>query len=313
MTTREEILNILEQIKSLKVQQIEIEEMIEEAQEEEEPAYEAKVDYLYEQSEKYKEIVSKYCLVKSINGTNSFLVAELYGIELFKIFYDNNNQTVSYVITPTAKKFVDSETKEIISKVEKYVAEEFPTLQAELACLQMQKSKHQCALASLYAKLSLTPCIHIFARSVIKKDIRDVKSELNNINTTIEPLEKRFNKLIDPKMKEILADVYLAQEELRDCLEIDEEYKNIRHEWQIRASTVRELEIQKETISHKKGELIRELICSSEMIEELIGIRKSYKVHNSLRTIAREVIEIAAEREESLRRFCGYGPKEAKK
>jgi hypothetical protein len=208
MTISEETFKILGELKSIKEQIISLDDEIEEAKEEEEPVYDEKVDFADEQNEKYKDVVSRYCLTSKVNDKGTYLSADLYGIDLFHIVYSSDMESVSYSLTSNAKKFVDWDTDELTKRIEKYVSLHLPSLKEQLATLYMEKNKCEYKLASLYAQYALTPWIKWATRNLLKKDIKAIRAEMLDISKIMDPLEKRIDKITDVKMKEVLADIY---------------------------------------------------------------------------------------------------------
>ena len=307
MTISEETLKILGELKSIKEQIGSLDDEIEEAKEEEEPVYDEKVDFADEQNEKSKDVVSRYCLTSKVNDKGTYLSADLYGIDLFHIVYSSDMESVSYSLTSNAKKFVDWDTEELTKRIEEYVSLHLPSLKEQLATLYMEKNKCEYKLASLYAQYALTPWVKWATRNSLKKEIKAIRAEMMDVSKIMDPLEKRIDKITDVKMKEVLADIYQVQEAIRECLSYDEEYMAVFRNWQTQVSKTRSLQLKKEKLLHAYGYGMTTLTSNSEMILELVNITKKHKGDYRMRLIANEALREAANREESLRRFAGYG------
>lgn len=297
MTTREEVLHLLQGIQDARNSQKKLEKDMKVAQTEIKPAEDERAAIGNEQAQRYRNIITKYDLTSKKSGNNIVLNVDLYGIVLFKMVYDNSKGNISYGLTTTAKDFVNWDSSKMISKIEEYIMAEFPGLRQQLAELHIEKGKCEYNLARLYAEYSLTSFLKLKIRKQLKGEIKKYREELLWLEKVADPIEKRANKLSDPKMKELLAEAYQVQADLKECLEHEVEYTNAWENWKSKNTNVQQLKIQAEELRYHEGVIINELICKPESVSELISISKSRKVNTKTKSLAKEIIKTAAQQQ----------------
>lgn len=294
MTTREEVLNLLQGILDTRNAQEQLEKEIKNAEEEEKPVLEKREVLGNEQAERYKEIITTYDLTSTKIGNGMVSSVDLYGIELFKMIYDDRRKSIGYGVTSTAKEFINWDSATITQEIQNYILVEFPELRKQLAELQVKKSKTEYLLARAYAQLHITSFLELKTKRTLKREIQEYREELLKTEKTIEPLEKRANKLSDPKMKELLAEAYQVQESLKECLKYESEYTTVWDDWRDKKSNIRILKLKEEELKNDERTIVSDLIHNPDRVNELINISKSHKVDSKSRKLAKEVIKSAA-------------------
>ena len=111
----------------------------------------------------------------------------------------------------------------------------------------------------------------------------------------IAPIEKRANRLSDPKMKDLLVEVYQVQSALKDCLKYEPEYNKAWEEWKSKKSNIQLLRMKEEELRQTEATFISELIMNSDTMSELINVSKSPKVASRTRSLAKEIVKTAAQ------------------
>lgn len=296
VTIREEVLNLLQEISDIRVSQKELKQKIKDAEIEELPAKEIRNEKGNEQAKRYKDIISKYELTSTKVGNGMVMNVDLYGAILFRLVYDDNKKTISYGLTTKAKEFVGWDSSQIIDEIEKYIASEFPFLREQLAELQVKKNQYEYLLARSLAEYSLTSFLDFKVRKRIRKEIDEARENLVRLKKLIAPIEKRANRLSDPKMKDLLVEVYQVQSALKDCLKYEPEYSKAWEEWKSKKSNIQLLRMKEEELRQTEATFISELIMNSDTMSELINVSKSPKVASRTRSLAKEIVKTAAQK-----------------
>ena len=151
-------------------------------------------------------------------------------------------------------------------------------------------------MARSLAEYSLTSFLDFKVRKRIRKEIDDARENLFRLKKLIAPIEKRANRLSDPKMKDLLVEVYQVQKALKDCLKYEPEYSKAWEHWKMKKSNIQVLRMKDEELRQSEATCISDLIMNSDTISELINVSKSPKVDSNTRSLAKEIVKIAAQK-----------------